>query len=62
MISLLQFIGVFCGNGIYILENLIAKCLNILVEKSAIEREIIPAQFSFKIPLASLFSAVESGI
>lgn len=37
------------------------KWLNILVERSALERELVPAEFFFKIPL-SLFSAVECGI
>lgn len=50
------------GMDLHLGDFMIAKCLNILVEKSAIEREIIPAQFSFKMPLSSLFSAVESGI
>lgn len=38
------------------------KCLNILVERSDTEREIVPAEFFFKIPLSSLFSAIDSGI
>lgn len=63
MISLLQFIDVFCGNGISILEHLWQlSAWILLVERSAIEREIVPAEFFFKVLLSSPFSALESGI